>query len=358
MEKRPAYWSLRFHYDGNYSGGYGKGVADLTAIGQEINIQPLHYYVYNMDSLTPTELENRIDGIASAVQGGDVLFYLHPLSFTGKRFPKRFLEKMRARGVHIVMVLADVEFVRYPWGAKKIEEVGRSYYELELLHFGDVLIVASELMAQKLRSFGLDKKYIIMRSLPYLSEYYRANKDENFRQITFAGNIDKSKFLEQIDLDVPIHYYGLLNDEKLQASVIAHGNFRADELVGQLKYGFGLVWDETTDDSDENVKEYGDFYKEYTRYNSAIKISLYLASHLPIILWKENAQAHWIEELGLGFAIDNLSELSDKLHALTAEDYEKYCQRVRNYSKVITDGMDFKIAAFEAMRYVLSMPVK
>ncbi|NRO11242.1 Beta-1,6-galactofuranosyltransferase WbbI [Lactobacillus helveticus] len=50
----------------------------------------------------------------------------------------------------------------------------------------------------------------------------------------------------------------------------------------------------------------------YLRYNDPHKLSLYLASGIPVIIWKKAAEAKFVEENKVGITVDSL------------EDYRRY----------------------------------
>ena len=82
-----------------------------------------------------------------------------------------------------------------------------------------------------------------------------------------------------------------------------HGSFGVDEIPSKLTRGFGLVWD--GDSLDGCRGQSG----QYLRYNNPHKLSLYLSSGLPVVIWTGAAEAGFVREHGVGLCVDSLNDL-------------------------------------------------
>ena len=92
---------------------------------------------------------------------------------------------------------------------------------------------------------------------------------------------------------------------------------------------FGLVWD------GESLDECSGIYGKYLLYNNPHKLSLYLSSGKPVIVWKQSALAPFVEENGLGVAVGSLAELENlDLRA----NYESYKKNVMEMKKKLGSG--------------------
>lgn len=120
------------------------------------------------------------------------------------------------------------------------------------------------------------------------------------------------------------------------------GSFPSDEIPGKLTGGFGLVWDGASIDG--CVGQSG----QYLRYNNPHKLSLYLSSGLPVIIWKEAAEADFVEKQGVGICVDSLKELSAKFEMLDENAYNKYAESVRELSEKLRTGQFGKYAILSA----------
>ena len=64
-------------------------------------------------------------------------------------------------------------------------------------------------------------------------------------------------------------------------------------------------------------------YGEYLRINNPHKTSLYLASEIPVIIWKEAALAKFIVDNKCGIAVDSLEDIKQALQDLSEEEYNE-----------------------------------
>ena len=130
-----------------------------------------------------------------------------------------------------------------------------------------------------------------------------------------------------------MHY----EDEGLD-NIFYHGAFPADELPLKLNGKFGLVWDGYSADGCQGT------FGQYLKLNNPHKTSLYLASGLPVIIWKEAALASFIVENNLGFAVDKLSEINEKLSQISDEQYKIMANNVKGISAKLRNGEYIKTA--------------
>ena len=144
------------------------------------------------------------------------------------------------------------------------------------------------------------------------------------RQVVVAGNlsIDKAGYLEKLkDIkDVRWELFGGPYDESKCCGDNVHyrGSHLPMDLPKLLKSGFGLVWDGPSVCACEGG------WGAYLRINNPHKMSLYLAAGIPVITWKEAAQAQFIVQNKVGFVVDNLYEIGERLKSMSEEEYNMY----------------------------------
>ena len=90
------------------------------------------------------------------------------------------------------------------------------------------------------------------------------------------------------------------------------------------------------------------------RYNNPHKISLYLSSNLPVIIWKEAALAPFIEKHGLGLTLDSLADLDDQLTQLNQDDYDQMKANCKAIGKQLRNGYYTIKAAQAAVEVVIN----
>lgn len=137
-----------------------------------------------------------------------------------------------------------------------------------------------------------------------------------------------------------MNLYGVNPDKDYSKQLTYKGVKTPDELPRFLSGNFGLVWDGTSMNTNNGV------YGEYTRYNNPHKVSLYLSSGLPVIVWKDAAISKFVVENNLGIAIDSLYELESRLEEQDIENYNNMVANAVEIGKKLRKG-SFTMSAIE-----------
>ena len=124
------------------------------------------------------------------------------------------------------------------------------------------------------------------------------------RDIVFAGNLEKSVFLEKLgELASPgngLHFYlygpGCTEKMRSQENATWMGIEKPYDLPAKLKGSFGLLWD------GESIGEPGGSLGDYMRYISHHKLSLYILSGLPLIVPEIAGSATMVEKYKIGIS--------------------------------------------------------
>ena len=119
-----------------------------------------------------------------------------------------------------------------------------------------------------------------------------------------------------------------------------------DEIPSKLTRGFGLVWD--GDSLDGCRGQSG----QYLRYNNPHKLSLYLSSGLPVVIWTGAAEAGFVREHGVGLCVDSLNDLEEIFRNMTKEEYDALCDNVQRLSGKLRKG-EYAEAAIKAAAAIL-----
>lgn len=80
-----------------------------------------------------------------------------------------------------------------------------------------------------------------------------------------------------------------------------------------------------------------DKFKEL-RYNNPHKMSLYIASGLPIIIWKNAAQAKFVKENGIGICVENLKDIHEAFSAISEHEYKQMLFNVLKVRREVVNG--------------------
>ena len=128
--------------------------------------------------------------------------------------------------------------------------------------------------------------------------------------------------------------------------MVYKGSYPPEELPKYLNRGFGLIWDGETVDTCS-----GD-YGNYLRYNNPHKLSLYIASGIPVFIWNEAAEAPFVENNKLGFAISSLKDIDVIFEKLDEKEYMVLADNVDEFSLKLIDGINTKNAIGEALNKI------
>lgn len=215
--------------------------------------------------------------------------------------------------------------------------------EIELLNIADGLVLHNSNMHLKLKSYGLKTLNVAYINIfDYLVGQDDIENREKSQYITsniaFAGNLNKSEFLKNIDpkrINIHFNLYGpgFIFHDKMSDHLVYHGNYLPDEIPKIIAGKFGLVWDGTSADTVEGS------YGEYTKYNTPHKMSLYLVSGIPLIVWKKSAISHIVEDLELGITVESIYDIEKELNKISIDEYAKYKSNVMSIKDKLMNGI-------------------
>ncbi|MEM5784851.1 MAG: hypothetical protein QXF15_03895 [Candidatus Aenigmatarchaeota archaeon] len=215
---------------------------------------------------------------------------------------------------------------------------------IKFLNKFDFIISHNQSMKNEFINSGVKKEKIYTLELfDYLidSDFEkRTNYNPNKISIVYAGNLNpwKSNFIYKLDQianeKLSFNFYGIDFDEKLNPNVNKYfrGVFKPEKLPSVLEGDYGLIWDGT----DLNVPN-GNI-GNYLRYNNPHKLSLYIASYLPVISWNKSAIADLIKREKIGIVVESLMELDQKLFNINKDDYETMRNNVIRLREKIMNG--------------------
>lgn len=314
---------------------WGKARADVDKTLSEVGYEPvgLCYKKYNfpftskkVPVLSAVVLASQIPFMK--VNYGDtfIVQYPFPLSCI-----EQLIRKIHNRGGHLIFLIHDVNSLR--WGKPNRNEV-------VWLNSADHLIVHTEAMAKALKTLGVTTKMNVIHLFDYYSKDAMPELEETLKrksEIAFAGNLEKSKFLEPLMrhsfTNINLELYGLKGNRNLDGNDHIHyrGVFQSDH-TGAVKAGWGLVWDGDSLDTCSGI------LGNYLKLNSSHKLSLYLASGIPVIVWKESALAVWLTDRHVALAISSLNDLESAIASVTDTEYKDMVIEARKLGNRLRNG--------------------
>ena len=284
------------------------------------------------------------DKSLNKLKSGDVVIIQYPVLNTTLKLDE-IIKKHKKRGVKIIALVHDIDSLRYT-----PENNGKMLCRRVEKEDREVLAACSEVIAhnEKMKKILVEKYENDESRIKVLSLFdYLADDKIDDRQrkkddpIIIAGNLTKSKagyleFLHKVD-GVNFNLYGIgYEKNEKDLNINYKGAFLPEELLNNLEGSFGLVWDGNS----INTCQGG--FGGYLKYNNPHKASMYLAAGIPIIIWKNAALAEYIEKEQIGFTVESLQEIKNKLSTMSDSEYIKYLDNTKRISHKIKDGFFLK----------------
>lgn len=271
----------------------------------------------------------------------DTLLIQHPFLYRdiGRNY---FLKKLKNKNIKLILLVHDIEMIRNLFEKNQYKDEFQ-----QMISVTDYYIIHNENMKKWLVEYGIDSnRLIVLGIFDYLNDKATSEKISFDKSVTIAGNLsrEKSPYIYELSKisDVKFNLMGINYLEKEEISNIHYlGAFESDEVPHQLSNGFGLVWDGTSIETCDGPTG------NYLRYNNPHKLSLYLSSGLPVIVWKESALATFVESQKIGLVISSLYELSDILENITEEQYYEFVSNINGIRMRLKSGYYLKEAVIK-----------
>ena len=303
-----------------------QSVADIAK--KNLHYNELGIFCYEVDSDTPEMLRTRIDGIIAAVGwGDDVVIYQSP-SWNEINFDEAFIWQLGAYGtLKKVFLIHDVPPLMFESNRYLLKRY------IDLYNQADLIILPSQNMADFLRSAGLLVPKIMIQKMwdfpvsvdfgmtPHFNKLVSFAGDSNMEKFTFVkewkyNNVKLAVTASEGDWEhgENISLMGWFNDQSLLANALRNNG------------GYGLLWSED------------EYTKKYMKLCICSKLSLYLASGLPVIVHHSIPAADIILRKNLGFAVDSLDEAVEKIESTTEEQYNQMVHDVGIFGELVRGG--------------------
>ncbi len=258
------------------------------------------------------------------LKSGDTLYIQFPVLCHTLLFAK-LVKSLEKKGVKVVAIIHDLEILRWSRLSNNSFKfkIRTGLEEKSVLKACSKIIVHNSKMQAYLAELGIGKnKMALLEIFDYLIPDYdedKMNQRDQQREeaVLIAGNLRKHKagYAYELPDNYSFHLFGVGYDGETNEKVLYKGSFLPDELPYVLDGSFGLIWDGESADTCQGI------YGEYLRYNNPHKTSLYLASNIPVIIWKEAALADFVLENKCGITVDSLWDIEKEVSKLSEEDY-------------------------------------
>ena len=289
------------------------------------------------------------------VSENDTVIYQHPM-YGSRLALQKVKEIKKKKGCSFIAVIHDLESLRNGVeGEYTVNTNTSDIADNQLLKLFDKIICHNESMMKYLKDKGFEEEKLInLEIFDYLCDapFKEQNQNLSKPEIAIAGNLSwgKSRYVYELgsivkkESNITINVYGNKFDKSKATDTMCYkGTFRPDDLPGTLEGNFGLVWDGVSAES--CVGNTG----EYLRYNNPHKTSLYIASGIPVIVWREAAIADFIIRNGIGITVDSLYDVEEAIKNITKHDYDRMRENTIAVGKKLRDGYFTKKALNNAI---------
>ncbi|MDD3337947.1 MAG: hypothetical protein PHS82_03725 [Lachnospiraceae bacterium] len=317
-----------------------KATADVAAIAEKMGYEKIPIRMTTSEKGKIAKVKRQIGYLSdykrayNRIPEGSTILLQHPFHYpqlTRESFLTKLKEKKHVKFISLVHDVEELRAFRY-----------NEYYKQEfetMLKIADAIIVHNEVMKKFFEDRGVqESKLVDLKIFDYLQDVKNVEEPKFEKSITIAGNLDTEKcgYIGQLgNLEgVQVQLYGPNFDERMKSfdHIHYHGSFPVDEIPSKLNAGFGLVWDGESLDGCQGLSG------QYLRFNNPHKLSLYLSSGLPVVIWNGAAEAEFVRKQDVGICVDSILELPDALLKYDEERYRALACNVKNIRRDLIDG--------------------
>jgi hypothetical protein len=341
------YWVTEVN-DNEYATNRASGIIAnqmaAEAIG-EIGFRILHYPRMHSKELQELNVEKRrekLEALLNTVLPGDLVIVQYPLWTNYMQFELEFVRYLKNdRKAKVVALVWDI----ISWIHDDRKRDYTKDASLWILNEYDLVVAANPKMANRLLTEGGVKTPMISMDLTDFI-YHGPLKEKRFiKQLFYVATGIDPAIINEYQSSMPINFIGPYN-KKTSTFDYIHllGPMRSEEIPFQFDGGFGLLYYPT-----------GGGYKgmsHYGEYNNPMKLSLYLAAGLPVIMLSNMAHAEWVKKYRLGIVVDSLSQIDAAIDNLVEADYDEMLTNLKPWQHAVTNGFFSKQLALEAIRFL------
>lgn len=339
------YYVREIPYESQMLGAWGKARGDINAILDLMGFIPLNIQQSNHTGIHKYTRNIVYRGVwekaLSTLKQGDQLVVQYP-PLENTIFLSQCFHRISKRGVKIILIVHDLVILVEKKGFKKLIY---SITEPQVLNSVTKVIVHNDHMAQRLK---IDQsKLVSLKIFDYFLPYFQIDQINNSSMgkgspIIIAGNLDpnKTQYLYHLPNESEYNLFGVGYIDDGRENVHYLGSYAPDELPYVLNGSFGLVWD------GDSEKTCAGKYGNYLKINNPHKTSLYLASGIPVVIWKQAAMADFILENQCGIAVESLLEIRERIDTMSENEYDQLKTNAQRIGERLRSGT-FTAAAIE-----------
>ena len=310
----------------------GIGFADAETILAKEGFQPITFPCHHQFSVKAKLIRLIfLLNVYFSTNGPAIVVFIFP-AYAGMTKLLLRLLSWKSR-IHIICFIGDIDGIKD--GNKKKLEI-----EIKQFRRYRYFIVHNDAMRQWLQLRINEGNCAVLEFFDFLAAPINKFRALSF-DIVFAGNLEKSKFLESLHLlldktSSKIHFNlygpGYTASMAMQKRVYWFGIEKPYDLPAKINGSFGLVWD------GDSIDEPGGSLGDYMQYISHHKLSLYILSGLPVIVPAAAATAPLVEKYKIGITIRSLFEIESKIKGITNVEYQQMKRNMQPLAEKISKG--------------------
>lgn len=315
-----------------------KAVNDCNDILEKNGIKPFLLKIRKSGNKYIKKVNNFIQiNKINKIKKDSLLVIPHPI-YLNRKYIDILMKSKAKRNLKLAFIIHDLDSLRkmFPESADDFEYIDKTMYKI-----ADYIVSHNKKMITYLIENGVEPHKIYdLEIFDYLTDVSPQDKIIKYsKTLNVAGNLDTNKCkyikgLNEFDKSVNVNLYGLNFDEKILDSQSIHykGAFPAAEIPSKLTEGFGLVWD-----GNGTIGCTGNT-GEYLKYNNPHKLSLYLVSGMPVVIWREAAEAEFVKNNNVGLLVDSIEQFSEIYDSIDEKEYYEMVNNAKNVSAKLREG--------------------
>lgn len=336
----------------NFNHAGTKATADITLCAEKLGFKKVYIKMNTVKDSKIAKIQRQIGyykdwkNCLNEIDDKAVILMQHPFHYKQLTREKTLRTLKKEKNVKYISIVHDVEELR----AFRYNEYYKKEFET-MIDLADIIVVHNNKMYNWFVENGIEESKLVNLEIFDYIQNMNQDKQINFsKAITVAGNLDitKCQYISQLGKieGVKINLYGPNFDENMKrySNIEYRGSFPVDEIPQRLNEGFGLVWD------GESINGCLGLSGQYLKYNNPHKLSLYLSSGLPVIIWNEAAEAELVKRYKVGVCVESLYELNAVMKTITEDDYKYMLNNVKSLRNKLVKGYFSEKAIKEACR--------
>lgn len=230
-----------------------------------------------------------------------------------------------------VVLIHDIDELRYQNDDNTLKK------KFRVLNKANSIISQTPQMTKLMFNNGIPlSKIYTLNLFDYLLQKNEVDHINDQNLLCFSGDLGKSNFIYKIPQEI-IKYgfdlYGIgLRKNELPLNMNYRGAYSPEIIPFKLKGKYGLVWD------GDSINTCSGMIGNYLKYNDPHKLSMYIVANMPIIIWKEAAEAKLVKKYDIGLTVSSINEIPKVVGQISEKQYKQMQQNIKVLSEKISKG--------------------